>query len=70
MCKLKELLRKMQVDILGILEVKTHIPVSIEDYDWLLGLGHFVRPQHYLGFGFLVKNHCLNRQTARIHVGI
>jgi hypothetical protein len=31
------------------------LPVSVQGYAWLPGLVRFVRPQHHLGIGFLVK---------------
>lgn len=53
--ELSVLLKKKQIDILGVQEVKSHLPVSVQGYAWLPGLGRFVRPQHHLGIGFLVK---------------
>jgi hypothetical protein len=51
--ELSVLLKKKQIDILGVQEVKSHLPVSVQGYAWLPGLGRFVRPQHHLGIGFL-----------------
>jgi hypothetical protein len=53
--ELKELLTKKQVDILSVQEVKLHLPVSVQGYEWLPGLDRFLRPQHHLRIGFLVK---------------
>jgi hypothetical protein len=52
---LSALLKRKQIDTLGVQAVKSHLPVSVQGYEWLPGLDRFIRPQHNLGIGFLVN---------------
>jgi hypothetical protein len=53
--ELSGLLSRKQIDILGAQEVKSHLPLRIQGYDWLPGLDRFIRPNDHVGIGFLVK---------------
>lgn len=49
------LLRRKQIDVFGVQEVKFHLPVSVQGYVWLPRLDRFIRPQHTLGIGVPVN---------------
>lgn len=62
------------IDILGVQEVKSHLPISINGYVWLSGRDRFTCPDHHVGIGFPVKKEIkglvsvLSRLSSRIHV--
>lgn len=64
--ELHGLLKRRQVDILGVQEVNSHLPISVQGYSWLPGLDKFTRPTHHLGIGCLVKKE-LNGLVNVVH---
>ena len=55
---------KASIDLLGLQEVHTPLPISIPGYIWLPGLERFERPDDHHGIGLLVRTNLQGRVTV------
>lgn len=59
-----KLLNDVNIDLIGLQEVKSQRPLTVPGYSWIPGLDPADKPSHHLGIGFLVKKSLKGRLTV------